>query len=241
MTVVSPTGPMPVPAGPSPAVKYPFVSSGGERDDLVLRTYQRSPSPGRPAACSLVIDMGIRGVAFQCLPQHRCHRPILLARGPACGPAGPGKFPVSAGCRPAELLPMAAWTLSPRAKMVFQRHVSPAQVPVLNNTAFDLMTRSGFTARAPAEPDHWTIHRDARWIGKSARPLRTAARPTTTTAPTLGPGHGVDAVPRPLRGRGTHRSETSTAPALGPGHEVETVPGAVPGHRQAEKRLRPGC
>ena len=46
-----------------------------------------------------------------------------------------------------DLLPVAAWTLSPRAEMVSLRHMPPAQVPVLNNSAFDLMTRSAFIAQ----------------------------------------------------------------------------------------------
>ena len=46
---------------------------------------------------------------------------------------------------------MAAWTLSPRAETVLRRHVPPAQVPVLKNSAFDLMTRSAFIAQVPAD------------------------------------------------------------------------------------------
>ena len=58
----------------------------------------------------------------------------------------------------AELLPMAASTLSPRAEMVFLRQMPPAQVLVLKNSAFDLMTRSAFIAWAPAESEQSAIH-----------------------------------------------------------------------------------
>ena len=88
---------------------------------------------------------------------------------------------------------MAAWTLSPRAKMVFRRHVPPAHVPVLKNSAFDLMTRSAFVAQVPAEPRQFTTHRDARRIAKPVRPLRSTVRPKTVTAPTSGPGHKLGA------------------------------------------------
>ena len=71
---------------------------------------------------------------------------------------GLGQFPVLAGFYSIELLPMAAWTLSPRAKLVFRRHVPPAHVPVLKNSAFDLMTRSAFIAQLPAEPKQSTTH-----------------------------------------------------------------------------------
>ena len=83
--------------------------------------------------------------------------------------------------------------MSPRAEMAFRRHVPPAQVPVLKNSAFDLMTRSAFIPRAPVEPKQSTNRRDARRTGKSVRPLRPAARPKTSTAPTLGPGHKLSA------------------------------------------------
>ena len=90
---------------------------------------------------------------------------------------------------------MAAWTLSPRAKMVFRRHVPPAHVPVLKNSAFDLMTRSAFVAQVPAEPKQSTTHRDARRIAKPVRPLRSAVRPKTATTPTSGPGHKLSTIP----------------------------------------------
>ena len=92
--------------------------------------------------------------------------------------------------------------------MVSLRHMPPAKVPVLKNAAFDLMTRSGFTARAPAEPEHWTIHQDTRWIGKTARPLRSTVRPKNATAPALGPGHEV-------RGGSECRASPSPSTKLG--------------------------
>ena len=77
----------------------------------------------------------------------------------------------------------------PSAKMVFRRHVPPAQVSELKNSAFDLMTRSSFITQVPAEPKQSTTHRNARRIGKSVRPLRSAVRPKTTTTPASGPGY----------------------------------------------------
>ena len=71
---------------------------------------------------------------------------------------GLGQFPVSAGFHSTELLPVAAWTLSPRAEMVFRRHVPPAQVSELKNSAFDLMTRSAFIAQVSAESEQSAIH-----------------------------------------------------------------------------------
>ena len=46
---------------------------------------------------------------------------------------------------------MAGQRLSPPAEIVSLRHMPPAQVPALKNSAFDLMTPSAFIARAPAE------------------------------------------------------------------------------------------
>ena len=45
----------------------------------------------------------------------------------------------------------------------------PARIPVLKNPAFELMTRSVFSARAPAEPEQSTIHRDAWKTGEIRR------------------------------------------------------------------------
>ena len=59
--------------------------------------------------------------------------------------------PLSAERSCTEPLPMVTSTSSPRAEMAFLRHVSPAQVLVLKNSAFDLMTRSVFIARSPAD------------------------------------------------------------------------------------------
>ena len=127
----------------------------------------------------------------------RHHKPLSVP-GPEtshadCGSECLGQFPLSVGFHSTELLPIAAWTLSPRAKMVFRRHVPPAQVPALKNSAFDLMTRSAFIAQVPAEPKQSTTRRDARRTGKSVGPLRPAVRLKTTTAPTLGPGHKLGA------------------------------------------------
>lgn len=41
-----------------------------------------------------------------------------------------------------------------RAELAFLRHVSPAQVLVLKNSEFDLMTRSAFIARSTADRTH---------------------------------------------------------------------------------------
>ena len=92
---------------------------------------------------------------------------------------------------------MAAWTLSPRFGMVSCRQVPPAHVPALKNSAFDLMTWSAFIPWAPAEPEQPKSRRDARRTEKSVRPLRSAERPKTATAPALRPGHKVEAVLRP--------------------------------------------
>ena len=88
-----------------------------------------------------------------------------------------------------ELLPMAASQLSPRTEMVYRRHAPPAHVPELRNSAFDLMTRSPFIAQVPAEPKQSTTQRNARRIGKSVRPMRSAVTPKTTTTPASGPGY----------------------------------------------------
>ena len=65
----------------------------------------------------------------------------------------------------AELLPMAATTLSPRAEMVNRRHVPPAQVQATKIRAFDLMTRAAVIAWGSAEPEQSTNCRDAWRIG----------------------------------------------------------------------------
>ena len=52
-------------------------------------------------------------------------------------------------------------------------------------------------------------HRDARRIVKSVRLLRSAVRPKTTTAPTSGPEHKLEAVLRPRRGRRTGNLDPS--------------------------------
>ena len=48
---------------------------------------------------------------------------------------------------------MAASKLSLRSEMVFRRHVPPAQVPDLKNSAFELMIRLVFIAQPSAEPE----------------------------------------------------------------------------------------
>jgi len=73
-------------------------------------------------------------------------------------------------------------------KMVFPRHVPPAQVPVLRNSVFDWVTRSAFITPASAGPETSTTSRDDRRTGKSVGPLRSAVRPRTTTTSALGPG-----------------------------------------------------
>ena len=50
-----------------------------------------------------------------------------------------------------------------------RRHVPPAQVPVLRNSAFDLMIRSAFISQVPTEPKRPTARRDARRIGPFVR------------------------------------------------------------------------
>ena len=118
---------------------------------------------------------------------------LFNSRRAGCGSVGWEQFPFGKTLLlgAAVLLPAAVWTSSPRAEIVFLRHVPPAQVPVLKNLAFDLMTRSAFIARAPAESAQSAIHRNARRIGKSITPLRSAMGPTTATAPTLGPAHNL--------------------------------------------------
>ena len=116
---------------------------------------------------------------------------------------------MSAGFHSTELLPMPASKLSPRTEMVFQRHVPPAHVSELKNSAFDLMTRSPFVAQVPAETRQFTTHRDARRIAKPVRPLRSAVRPKTVTTPTSGPGD-----------------------------KLATALGAAPGHHGTVKRVR---
>ena len=81
---------------------------------------------------------------------------------------------------------MTASKLSTRAEMVFQRHVSPAQVPVLKTPAFDLMTQFAFIARAPAVLEQSAIHGDARWFRTSAALLRSGMRPETRITPASG-------------------------------------------------------
>ena len=81
---------------------------------------------------------------------------------------------LSAGHLCTELLPMAASNLSPRSEMVFRRHVPPAQVPLLKTSTFDLMTRSALIAQAPAQPEQSTFHRDARKVGETVEPVRSA-------------------------------------------------------------------
>ena len=75
------------------------------------------------------------------------------------------------------LLPFAGSTLSPRAEMVYRCHAPPAQVPLLSNSSFDLMTRSAFIARAPAEPERSLIHPGARENGGN-RPAVAIRRET---------------------------------------------------------------
>lgn len=86
---------------------------------------------------------------------------------------------------------------------MLRRHTPPVRVPILKTTAFDLMTRSRFMARTPAEPEHWTIDRDTRKIGETVEPSRSDVRPNTTTTPALGPGHKVRRAraPRPAVAR----------------------------------------
>ena len=114
-----------------------------------------------------------------------------------------------AKCFCTELLPMTASTLSPRAEMVFQRHVPPTQAPVLKNPASELMTRLAFIAQPSAEPQRSTTHRDARKIWETVKPLQSAVKPETTATPAKGPGHNVEAVLRPLRGRRTRNLHPS--------------------------------
>ena len=125
---------------------------------------------------------------------------------------------------------MAASTMSPRAKMVFRRHVPPAQVSELKNSAVDLMTRSAFIAQVPAEPKQSTTHRNARRIGKSVRPLRSTVRPKTVTTPTSGPGHKLDADRAPrqaVTGHGNSYLHGATEDTAGyPAGRGTTGPGA---------------
>ena len=97
------------------------------------------------------------------------------------------------------MLSMAASKQPRHTSTVFRRHVPPAQVPLLKNSAFDLMTRPAFIPRVPAERKQFRNRRDARRTGNFVRPLRSVARPRTTTAPALGPGHklgGIREAPR---------------------------------------------
>ena len=105
---------------------------------------------------------------------------------------------------------MPAWTLFPRANTACRRHVPPATVPKLNSPTFDLMTRSAFVPQESAEPKQITNRPDARRIGKSVGPSRSAVRPKATTTP-----------------------------ALRPEHKMGTIGGATPDHRQTRKRLPP--
>ena len=88
--------------------------------------------------------------------------------------------------------------------MVFRRHLPPAQVSELKNSAFDLMTRSSFVSQVSAEPKQSTTHRNARRLGKSVRLLRSAVRPKTTTTPTSGPGHKLSTIPAPRQAVAKH-------------------------------------
>ena len=87
-----------------------------------------------------------------------------------------------------ELLPMAARPSSPRAEMAFRRHAPPAPVPVLRISGFNLMTRVAAVPRAPAAPEQPAIHRDARRIGKSVGPLRSAVSPRDDDRPGFAAG-----------------------------------------------------
>lgn len=73
--------------------------------------------------------------------------------------------PRIAGCRSTELQSMAAWTLSPHARMVFGAMCRPLRFRYWKNSTFDLMIRAAFIARLPARPKLSTICRDARRIG----------------------------------------------------------------------------
>ena len=85
-------------------------------------------------------------------------------------------------------------TLYQRFETVICRQVQTAQVPALKKSAFELMTRLAFIARAPTEPEQPAIRRDSPWTGLSDRQLRSAERPQTAIAPALRPGHKERAV-----------------------------------------------
>ena len=68
---------------------------------------------------------------------------------------------LSAGYLCTEMLSMATSTLFPNAETVFRRHVPPAQVPLLKNSAFDLMTRPALIGQVPTEPNQSTNRPDA--------------------------------------------------------------------------------
>ena len=65
-----------------------------------------------------------------------------------------------------------------------RRHVPPAQVPVLRNSAFDLMTRSAFISQVPTEPKRPTARRDARRIEPFVRRCDCPRRPSRIAAAT---------------------------------------------------------
>lgn len=139
-----------------------------------------------PTVCATLRPGGVSGPAGI--------EPALRRRGPAAvgheGSRVVGQW-VWGNTRPAryfctKLLPMAARILSPCAEMVFRCQMLPAQVPVLKNSRFDLMTRFAFIPRTSAEPKQSTNRRDDRRTGKSVRPLGPAARPKTSNLPTWG-------------------------------------------------------
>ncbi len=77
--------PTPVPAPPSPPSRTKLPPSDAARLRRCPSRKTREPSSAsrmRSAGRMLtIVDMGIRGAAFQCVPQHRCRRPHALPEG----------------------------------------------------------------------------------------------------------------------------------------------------------------
>ena len=163
--------------------------------------------PGSPAeAAGPVDDVAVAG---------RNTRAGQDAGTAEAGSVGLAQFPVPAEYPSTELLPMAARAVSRHAKTVFRRHVPPAPVPILKNPAFDLITRTALIVQMAAEPKRSSARREARRIGHFVRPLRSAVRSKSTTAPGLRPEHKVADVLRPYRSAGCARSRHG-CPAGGP-------------------------
>ncbi len=164
------------------------------------------------AAKTMLPGSGLPSPEFREPPGGRPRHPAASeCGGPGAGPSRPGhhaagkrgdtrrEIPVridetSADYRTHALLAALRFEfqlLGGGYETVLPRHAPPALVPVLKICAFALMTRPALIARPPTELEQSAIRRDAPGIGLSVRLLRSAARPRTTTTPTLGPGHKV--------------------------------------------------